>query len=386
MEQTAAHVSSPEAPRYVNFTTLGAGSVRVGRELATKECLQALLCVDDELVIVDHDGNEVEPDAAGRYNFTESEYMAVSEKEVVEDAGEFLAECQQRVAAGQPLQPAEASKLQAMLVERRQRVDRMQQARRHLISSTYRPRHAALYTFSEDIFRDEFRVALTAATPDAYRAAVTQETPTGVYSMHAFTQTFCRQLLEEIENFSYSGLPVMRPNTMNNYGVVLDEMGLGPLMDAVRVRLRPLLAALYPTLGAGIDSQHAFAVQYAIGHDVELDFHFDDAELTLNVCLGDRFEGGDLYFRGLLDDPASHDENFVFRHEPGKGLFHQGKHRHGAQRITAGSRTNLIIWFRNSQLRNGLQCSCGGHGDHAGHDHATAANGHPDRSVMHNGQ
>lgn len=30
-----------------------------------------------------------------------------------------------------------------------------------------------------------------------------------------------------------------------------------------------------------------------------LGFHVDDSEVTLNVCLGKQFSGGELYFRGI---------------------------------------------------------------------------------------
>jgi hypothetical protein len=31
-------------------------------------------------------------------------------------------------------------------------------------------------------------------------------------------------------------------------------------------------------------------------------FHVDDSEVTLNVCLGEQFYGGDLFFRGVRCD------------------------------------------------------------------------------------
>ena len=46
----------------------------------------------------------------------------------------------------------------------------------------------------------------------------------------------------------------------------------------------------------GLDSHRAFIVKYTIGEDVELSYHYDNAEVTLNVCLGKKFKGGDLYF------------------------------------------------------------------------------------------
>ena len=36
-----------------------------------------------------------------------------------------------------------------------------------------------------------------------------------------------------------------------------------------------------------------------MGRDLDLSFHADDAELTLNLCLGKEFQGGALYFGGV---------------------------------------------------------------------------------------
>ena len=45
-----------------------------------------------------------------------------------------------------------------------------------------------------------------------------------------------------------------------------------------------------------MDSYKAFTVKYKIGEDLNLGYHFDNAEVTLNVCLGKKFAGGNLYF------------------------------------------------------------------------------------------
>lgn len=37
-------------------------------------------------------------------------------------------------------------------------------------------------------------------------------------------------------------------------------------------------------------------VQYKIGEDLDLGFHYDDSEVTLNVCLGKEWEGEYLNF------------------------------------------------------------------------------------------
>ena len=59
----------------------------------------------------------------------------------------------------------------------------------------------------------------------------------------------------------------------------------------------PLARLLYPDLvGEGLDSHRAFVVKYSMDEDVELSYHYDNAEVTLNVCLNEDFTGGELYF------------------------------------------------------------------------------------------
>lgn len=67
--------------------------------------------------------------------------------------------------------------------------------------------------------------------------------------------------------------------------------------------LMPISKFLYPewTGDCGLDSHRAFIVKYTIEEDVELSYHFDNAEVTLNVCIGKKFEGGDLYFGSMKD-------------------------------------------------------------------------------------
>lgn len=64
--------------------------------------------------------------------------------------------------------------------------------------------------------------------------------------------------------------------------------------------LLPLARLLYPDwVGKELDSHRAFVVKYSMGDDVELSYHFDNAEVTLNVCLGSEFTDGDLYFGSM---------------------------------------------------------------------------------------
>jgi len=208
--------------------------------------------------------------------------------------------------------------------------------------------------------------AVNEGTREALLSYLHKETGTGIYSLDMFTEKFCQELIEEVENFERSGLPVIRPNSMNNYGVILDEIGFTPMLSELRTKyISPFAALLYPEVGGDtLDSHHGFIVQYKMEEDKELGFHYDASEVTLNVCLGKEFEGGSLYFCGLLLDSTTHDENFEYVHSPGKAILHQGKHCHGANPITMGERYNLIVWCKSQTYRASLEEQACGHHHH----------------------
>ncbi|XP_049363196.1 2-oxoglutarate and iron-dependent oxygenase domain-containing protein ICU11-like [Solanum verrucosum] len=125
----------------------------------------------------------------------------------------------------------------------------------------------------------------------------------------------------------------------------------------------------------------------------------DDAELTLNVCLGQRFSGGELCFQGVycekhVDTPtrpeksdstkyyeilgvpnsASQDdlkkaypkpaiknnpdkggdpvkEAFEYSHIVGQAILYQGRNRHVSRVTTAGKRFNLVLGCKSTAFR-----------------------------------
>ena len=64
--------------------------------------------------------------------------------------------------------------------------------------------------------------------------------------------------------------------------------------------MTPMAKLLFPDWGGGtLDSHKAFTVQYKIGQDLDLSYHYDNAEVTLNVCLGRAFTESSLYFGNM---------------------------------------------------------------------------------------
>lgn len=174
----------------------------------------------------------------------------------------------------------------------------------------------------------------------------------GVMSFPVFNFEFCDKFLEEVDNYYASGLPIRRPNSMNKYGLTVNEIGLEPSITHFQQHyILPLAKLLYPKQGAAFHTHHSFTVEYKAGHDVGLDMHSDDSDVTLNVCLGREFKGAGLTFCGQLGKPNHRQFSTQYQHKRGRAVIHLGSKRHGADDITHGERNNLIIWNYNLDYR-----------------------------------
>ena len=224
----------------------------------------------------------------------------------------------------------------------------------------------------------------------------------GVFSFQLFKDSVARRLAAEVDNFVESGHVSARPNSMNDYGVVLGADGLDGLDEMLQMLVSKVLtefsAALYGPLieasahGAtqaaaaraarAVDAptccaaQHAFVVRYSEHAQRGLDLHHDASEVTLNVCL-ERREGADerladgaapvahaaaaaataahahepshLQFCGFVGDAAHRRATLRLRHAVGRAIVHLGAHRHGASELERGTRQNLIVWGRRQR-------------------------------------
>ncbi|XP_012819964.1 2-oxoglutarate and iron-dependent oxygenase domain-containing protein 2 isoform X3 [Xenopus tropicalis] len=176
-----------------------------------------------------------------------------------------------------------------------------------------------------------------------------------IYRLPVFIPEFCAKLVEELENFERSDLPKGRPNTMNNYGILLNELGFVDALTAPLCEkyIEPLTSLLFPDWGGGcLDSHRAFVVKYALQEDLDLSCHYDNAEVTLNVSLGKEFTDGNLYFSDMKEVPVNERTYAEVEHITGQGILHRGQHVHGALPISSGERWNLILWMRASDVRN----------------------------------
>ncbi|EGG22148.1 putative prolyl 4-hydroxylase alpha subunit [Cavenderia fasciculata] len=232
---------------------------------------------------------------------------------------------------------------------------KMREERIKMIREFYTRLHPNIFKLEREYFEESFIKAIDdfkasgCKNYSALDGAFTKLTDTRIYSIRIFNRQFCDKLREEVENFRKSGLPSTKPNSMNNYGLILDEIGFTELFTDLRENyLKYFTSYLYPDYnGADIDSHHAFIVQYKMNQDKDLGFHYDESDVTVNICLSDNFTGSSLYFKGILEKEDTHNENFEYNHSPGQCIMHIGHHRHGANGLTGGERSNLILWLRS---------------------------------------
>lgn len=188
----------------------------------------------------------------------------------------------------------------------------------------------------------------------ASASCLAREEAPGVYSFPMLSDAGRAAIAREVEHFQRdANLPVRRPNSMNNYGLIVNEIGMERAVDALqRNILAPISEALFPAQGGGaLDGHHSFVVQYEQGADLGLDMHTDDSDVTFNVCLGKEFTGAGLSFCGVLGGDAHRKLSLVYAHVPGRCVAHLGAMRHGADDLETGSRMNLIVWNHSSLYR-----------------------------------
>ena len=235
------------------------------------------------------------------------------------------------------------------------------QYNRKYIQDNYYPLHNQLYKLKDDIFVESFSKAIHAKTSQALEQILVKE-HSGIYSFDLLKPEFCNQLIEEILWFKSwckkKQIKIQPPNSMNNYGVILDDIGFTPFLSQLLAEyITPLSTLLFADAGGdSLDHHHGFVVEYGMDKDTSLGFHTDDSEVTLNVCLGRKFTGGTLYYKGLRcqscqQTPTLPGETFEVDHKVGRAMLNRGQHRHGADDITSGERYNLILWCKSTKYR-----------------------------------
>ena len=165
--------------------------------------------------------------------------------------------------------------------------------------------------------------------------------------------------MEEVAHFKkfcvQNQIPAQAPNTMNNYGVILDDIGFYDMIQEIIDKVvTPVAKKLWSGIGEdSLDHHHAFTVEYGLDKDKRLELHRDSSAVTLNYCLGTDFKGGYVNFQGMrcidhyMIKPDPRTEEFSYENVPGQALIHLGNHMHLAEDIISGERYNIIIWAKS---------------------------------------
>uniref|UniRef100_A0A3B3CZZ5 2-oxoglutarate and iron-dependent oxygenase domain containing 2 n=1 Tax=Oryzias melastigma TaxID=30732 RepID=A0A3B3CZZ5_ORYME len=240
-------------------------------------------------------------------------------------------------------------------VDRRIHLDEASAERTAAIKRTYRPLHPHVYHLEESYLTPEFKTIVEYcrnidASKDGLLKFLEEEAGKRIWSLCKLL----KKLLKMKAHFEDHLVPFSTTILLNELG--FDETFITPLREQY---LLPLTSLLYPDCGGRcLDSHKAFVVKYDMNEDLDLSYHYDNAEVTLNVSIGKDFTEGNLYFGDMRQVPVSETKITEAEHRITEGLLHRGQHMHGALPISHGQRWNLIIWMRASQERNKLCPMC----------------------------
>ena len=188
-----------------------------------------------------------------------------------------------------------------------------------------------------------------------------------VYSFPLFSTTFCEtlkdyirsviQLLDSDEEFAE-----LRSGMTKD----LDYLGLRWLNDLLfHLVVRPIARHIFKEteIQGDLDWRQGYIAAYSASPSntkprQRLVPHTDDSEVTLNVCIGDVFQGGLLAFHGLRGmDDAGHLFG-EYKPQIGCALLHAGRHFHEVTEVTSGDRYAFIMWARSWSGTRAQKCPC----------------------------
>lgn len=116
-----------------------------------------------------------------------------------------------------------------------------------------------------------------------------------------------------------------------------------------------------------LDFRHGYVAGYSSNVSAEiattrnhLVAHTDDSEVTLNIGLGNTFDGGTVRFYGHRDSSLAAAKPAIGEYEPkiGIAIIHQGRHLHEVTRVIQGDRYAYIVWARSWKQVRAISCPC----------------------------
>ena len=123
--------------------------------------------------------------------------------------------------------------------------------RRDVIKRSYKPLLPDIYTLNLHFLSQEF-LSLSHSKKNVSQLGK------DLFTFPVFTKEFCTQFISEMNYFKEQGIPHRQPNSMNRYGILLDDiLGFDDFFNTLRLKyLQPLTRVLFPDM-----------------QDIELDSH-----------------------------------------------------------------------------------------------------------------
>lgn len=228
-------------------------------------------------------------------------------------------------------------------------------------------------------------------------------TEADVYTIPIFCDTFCSELLDATDKISEASAASdnsvaqrLRERPLN-----LEACGFEWLSDILlHLIVRPLTAVAFPNEtgrrmgsasggGNDLDWKTAFLVGYGLEKTpgitrTSLIRHSDDSEVTLNICLGKVFAGGELVFGDIRGNSALatvHSgggsgtrgaggggggtgtgggiaKSTKVAPRLGRALLHRGRQLHEVLPVVEGERFAMVLWARSLAGVRAHQCPC----------------------------
>ncbi len=211
------------------------------------------------------------------------------------------------------------------------------------------------------LFAPKLRAAVEAAWEDPTTEMDVKDLWTevfpGVYEAQFFDPAKLAILRDYMSAAEDAKIPVRPPHgiMLNRGGVMLDQRSEGYFAapsfqefysTLMETYMRPISRLLFPDI-FGYDTQtFGFSIRWDPKKDVSLRAHTDASSVTLNLNLnlpGEEFSGSGVRF---FDPQTRQISELSF--EPGTALIHHGSVPHESMPITAGERSNFVLWLYGS--------------------------------------
>lgn len=190
--------------------------------------------------------------------------------------------------------------------------------------------------------------AVQSGQKEAILRTMRQECP-GVYSFSLLSERFCRLLCEDINTIPGArrppGMMLRPPSTMQAEGIVLDDVGMEPLLMAMLEQiLQKVSGALYGDQGKPIVAHHGFILHNGPSNCTGIPSHKDEGDLTFNVCITPRFKGGEMCFYTPQSGDSSTFEEKIVEPVIGRCIVYPGGVQHATRQTRSGVRRSFVLW------------------------------------------